>query len=91
PPQPTPTYEYAGFTVYLLSLLSFVIYLIYAFTPPDYLHAIGISYYPNKYWAIALPSWSLIAVGMIVVVNVGLTLYRTKAFEDFETLTGLPI
>ena len=39
-----------------------VLYLLWAFTPPRYLEAYGISYYPSQYWAVALPAWACVTV-----------------------------
>jgi hypothetical protein len=35
--------------------LSKGVYLIWAFSPADWLHACGIYYYPSRYWAVAVP------------------------------------
>lgn len=39
-----------------------MLYLLWAFTPPRYLEAYGISYYPSQYWAVALPAWACVTV-----------------------------
>ena len=37
-------------------------FLAWAFVPEDTLHAYGITYYPSKHWATALPVWFCLAV-----------------------------
>ncbi|KAI1809430.1 PIG-P-domain-containing protein [Poronia punctata] len=70
-----PTYEYYGFVVYLFSSLTFLIYLLWAYLPSPFLHALGIYYYPNRWWALAIPSF---IVMLIVYIYVALALYNTE-------------
>ncbi|KAF8416356.1 hypothetical protein BGX38DRAFT_764209, partial [Terfezia claveryi] len=39
--------------------------------PAPMLHAIGIHYYPSRWWSLALPSWLVVAVGWIYVALAG--------------------
>jgi phosphatidylinositol glycan class P protein len=70
-----PTYEYYGFVVYLFSSLTFLIYLLWAYLPSPFLHALGIYYYPNRWWALAVPSF---IVMLLVYIYVALALYNTE-------------
>ncbi|KAI0391463.1 PIG-P-domain-containing protein [Xylariaceae sp. FL0594] len=70
-----PTYEYYGFVVYLFSSLTFGIYLLWAYLPSPFLHALGIYYYPNRWWALAVPSFITMT---IVYIYVALALYNTE-------------
>ncbi|CAG8795459.1 31460_t:CDS:2, partial [Gigaspora margarita] len=44
----TPTYEYYGFVLYLLSFIAFAIYLLWAYLPKEVLESLGITYYPDR-------------------------------------------
>jgi phosphatidylinositol N-acetylglucosaminyltransferase subunit P len=70
-----PTYEYYGFVVYLLSSLIFLMYLLWSALPSPFLHALGIYYYPDRWWALALPSF---LVMLVVYVYVALAAYNTE-------------
>ncbi|KAI6086682.1 PIG-P-domain-containing protein [Hypoxylon rubiginosum] len=70
-----PTYEYYGFVLYLFSTLTFLIYLLWAYLPSPFLHALGIYYYPNRWWALAVPAW---LVMLIVFIYVALAAYNTE-------------
>lgn len=70
-----PTYEYYGFVVYLFSSLTFLIYLLWAYLPSPFLHALGIYYYPNRWWALAIPAFITM---LIVYIYVALALYNTE-------------
>eukprot|EP01054_Gregarina_sp_Poly1_P006695 Gregarina_sp_Poly_1__6694@NODE_35_length_18769_cov_73_980644_g30_i0_p14_GENE_NODE_35_length_18769_cov_73_980644_g30_i0NODE_35_length_18769_cov_73_980644_g30_i0_p14_ORF_typecomplete_len148_score8_35PIGP/PF08510_12/2_8e24DUF3302/PF11742_8/0_0014DUF3302/PF11742_8/6_2e03DUF3302/PF11742_8/1_3e04DPM2/PF07297_12/0_005MBOAT/PF03062_19/0_026CCSMST1/PF15013_6/0_053CCSMST1/PF15013_6/6_6e03_NODE_35_length_18769_cov_73_980644_g30_i040434486 len=50
--------EVYGFVSFLLSHVVFVIYLIWALIPDDVLQNYGITHYPTKYWAVAIPAWA---------------------------------
>ncbi|KAI1202973.1 PIG-P-domain-containing protein [Nemania serpens] len=70
-----PTYEYYGFVVYLFSSLTFLMYLLWAYLPSPILHVLGIYYYPNRWWALAVPSFITM---LIVYIYVALALYNTE-------------
>jgi phosphatidylinositol glycan class P protein len=69
-----PTYEYYGFILYLMSSLTFVVYLLWAYLPSPFLHQLGIYYYPNRWWALAIPAW---AVMFVLYIYVALASYNT--------------
>ncbi|KAF4631654.1 hypothetical protein G7Y89_g6472 [Cudoniella acicularis] len=69
-----PTYEYYGFVLYLFSSLSFLVYLLWSYLPSPFLHALGIYYYPNRWWSLAVPSF---LVMLIVYIYVALASYNT--------------
>ncbi|KAI7931210.1 PIG-P domain-containing protein [Pyricularia oryzae] len=82
-----PTYEYYGFVLYVLSWVALLIYLLWAFLPSPVLHAVGIYYYPSRWWALAVPGF---LVMLIVYIYVALALYNTEfltlRLESIETV-----
>ncbi|KAJ9628646.1 hypothetical protein H2203_002548 [Taxawa tesnikishii (nom. ined.)] len=82
-----PTYEYYGFTLYLISSLAFLMYLLWSFLPSPFLHQLGIYYYPNRWWSLAIPAWLVMLVIWIYVAlasyNTG---YLTLKMENVECL-----
>jgi phosphatidylinositol glycan class P protein len=70
-----PTYEYYGFVLYLFSSLSFLIYLLWSYLPSPFLHALGIYYYPNRWWSLAIPSF---IVMLLVYIYVALAAYNVE-------------
>ena len=69
-----PTYEYYGFTLYLTSSLVFFIYLLWSFLPSPFLAQLGIYYYPDRWWALAIPAWTVM---FTVYIYVALASYNT--------------
>ncbi|KAL0036741.1 hypothetical protein WJX79_008135 [Trebouxia sp. C0005] len=54
--------EVYGFTAWITTGVAYGAFLCWAYIPERYLQALGISYYPDKYWALAVPSWVCVAV-----------------------------
>lgn len=50
--------EVYGFVGWVTTSVGFVLYLLWAFMPEAYLHAAGITYYPDKHWALTGADWN---------------------------------
>ena len=70
-----PTYEYYGFVLYLASTLTFIGYLLWSYLPSAFLHAVGITYYPDRWWSLAIPSWIVV---LLVFVYVAVGCYNVE-------------
>lgn len=70
-----PTYEYYGFALYLASSAAFLMYILWAYLPSPFLHQLGIHYYLNRWWALAVPAWLVVTV---LYIYVALASYNTK-------------
>ncbi|EXJ69872.1 uncharacterized protein A1O5_06945 [Cladophialophora psammophila CBS 110553] len=70
-----PTYEYYGFVLYLASTLAFLIYILWSYLPSPFLHALGITYYPNRWWSLAIPAW---IVMLLIFIYVALLSYNVE-------------
>ncbi|KGO74465.1 XPA C- terminal [Penicillium italicum] len=69
-----PTYEYYGFVLYLASSLAFLFYLLWSYLPSPFLHQLGIHYYPNRWWSLAIPAW---LVMLLIYIYAALATYNT--------------
>jgi hypothetical protein len=70
-----PTYEYYGFVLYLTSSAVLVMYVLWSFLPSPFLHALGIDYYPNRWWSLAIPAQ---LVATLCYVYAALACYNTE-------------
>jgi hypothetical protein len=84
----TPSYEYYGFVMYLISFVAFGIYLIWAYVPDEILHSLGITYYPNRYWALAMPVWIMTFVWFVFISFMTINMMNTPSFDSYIALTG---
>lgn len=62
-----PTYEYYGFVLYLASSLAFFLYIMWSYLPSPFLHQLGITYYPNRWWSLAIPAWIVMVLCYIYI------------------------
>ncbi|KAI9846746.1 MAG: hypothetical protein M1838_001153 [Thelocarpon superellum] len=82
-----PTYEYYGFVLYLVSSIAFVMYLLWAYLPSPFLHQLGIHYYPDRWWALAIPSFLVMSIVYIYVALAGYnTGYLTLPMNSIENV-----
>ncbi|KAI8816842.1 PIG-P [Fimicolochytrium jonesii] len=79
--------EYYGFVVYLGSFVAFASYLLWALCSDDLLHAFGVSYYPTRWWALALPVHFLGWIPFILLMFTGINMWRTPALGSLDTVS----
>ncbi|KAL6243612.1 hypothetical protein RBB50_009605 [Rhinocladiella similis] len=70
-----PTYEYYGFVLYLASTIAFLMYILWSYLPSPFLHAMGVTYYPNRWWSLAIPAW---IVMLLVFIYAALLSYNVE-------------
>ena len=77
-PSPTPERAVYGFVVYLLSTAAFLSYILWLIIPNDVFESVGITFLPQKYWAVAVPIYISVAFFLFVIViypSLGMILY----------------
>ncbi|KAI9029399.1 PIG-P-domain-containing protein [Hyaloraphidium curvatum] len=79
--------QYYGFAVYLATYLCFGLYIAWAYLPEHVLESMGITYYPNRWWALAVPSWLIMLIPFILVMFTGMNLARTLPLDSVYTIT----
>eukprot|EP00762_Andalucia_godoyi_P001329 ANDGO_04824.mRNA.1 Phosphatidylinositol N-acetylglucosaminyltransferase subunit P len=82
-----PQYGVYGFIMWLTTLVCYIVFLLWAFTPEQVLHSAGIWYYPDRYWAIALPSWLSVTFFFLVISYVMLYHIKTAPLDSIYTYT----
>jgi hypothetical protein len=80
--------EIAGFVGWLASYAVLILYLFWAFTPDDVLLSMKISYYPDRYLAVAVPAWGIMTFLCWSCMVTGAHLMSTAAPGSFEILHG---
>ncbi|XP_042409072.1 phosphatidylinositol N-acetylglucosaminyltransferase subunit P-like [Zingiber officinale] len=78
--------EVYGFVGSITTVLAAVIFVVWAYTPEPWLHYLGITYYPSKYWAIAIPSFIMVTVVLAMVFYLGLNFMVTPSPTSFNVL-----
>ncbi|KAK3143352.1 hypothetical protein QOZ80_4AG0299300 [Eleusine coracana subsp. coracana] len=82
-PKPSEVY---GFVGSITTVIAIAVYLAWAYTPEPWLHSLGITYYPSKYWALAVPSFVIVAVALSMAIYMGFNFLATPPPTSFNTI-----
>ena len=82
-PKPSEVY---GFVGSISTVVATVIFFVWAYLPDSWLHSIGISYYPNKHWALAVPAYFMVTVVLALGFYIGLNFMSTPPPTSFNTV-----
>ncbi|CAN0910331.1 Phosphatidylinositol N-acetylglucosaminyltransferase subunit P [Linum grandiflorum] len=75
-PKPSEVYGFVGI---ITTVVATVIFLAWAYVPESWLHSIGIYYYPNRYWALAMPTYGMVTVALGLTFYIGLNFISTPS------------
>lgn len=82
-PKPSEVY---GFVGAITTVVATVIVMIWAYVPDPWLHSVGISYYPSRYWALAVPTYAVVVIVLAIVFYTGLNFLVTPPPSSFNTI-----
>lgn len=82
-PKPSEVY---GFVGSITTVIATAVYLAWAYTPEPVLRSLGITYYPSKYWALAVPSFVVVTVVLSMGIYMGLNFAATPPPTSFSTI-----
>ncbi|KAJ1388968.1 hypothetical protein SESBI_38650 [Sesbania bispinosa] len=54
----------------------------------SWLHSIGISYYPSRYWALAVPTYVMVTIVLMLGFYIGLNFISTPSPASINTVYG---
>jgi hypothetical protein len=86
-PQRAKIVEVYGFVGWIASFAAWIGYLLWTYLPESVLHDVGVSYYPNKYWALAAPATLVLAVCSYTTVYGAIGLASNPPLSARDTLS----
>ena len=66
-----------AFVGWVASHLSYGIFLVWAVAPDSFLRDIGVTYYPSRYYAVALPAYALVVLLLVGVMYMAVNMIST--------------
>lgn len=75
-----------GFVAWIATHISYVLFLLWAYIPEETLHHFGVTYYPSKHWALALPSFALVTFTAIPLFYWTYTMMELPPLESLSTI-----
>ncbi|KAJ8920959.1 hypothetical protein NQ315_015753 [Exocentrus adspersus] len=86
-PAPSPSRAVYSFVMYLSFEIFFILYLIWAVVPDEYFHLLGITFLPQRYWAVAAPIYFLIVLTVFAfVIYPAMGKFMTPNLDDMRTI-----
>lgn len=89
-PTPTPSRAVYGFIMYLSFKMLFILFVLWAFVPHSWFRSIGITYLPQRYWAVTIPIFLLTVLATFAfVIYPCLGLQMTPDIDSLDTISDI--
>lgn len=75
-----------AFVAWISTVFAYGIFVFWATMPAAVLHKMGITYYPSRYYAIALPAYALVFWILLIFSYIGWNMFHTYDVEDMRTV-----
>ncbi|KAH6772874.1 Phosphatidylinositol N-acetylglucosaminyltransferase [Perilla frutescens var. hirtella] len=78
--------EVYGFVGSITTVVFTAIFIIWAYVPDNWLHSVGIYYYPSRYWALAVPTYMMVTIILAITLYIGMNFMATPPPTSLNTM-----
>ena len=75
-----------GFILWIFIRVGGVLYLMWALVPDSVWHSQGVTYYPDRYWSIAVPTYLCVSWWCLILGYVGYNYWMTTPWDSINTI-----
>ncbi|KAH9031696.1 PIG-P [Lactarius pseudohatsudake] len=79
--------EFYGFVAWAVTYLAFVLYFLWAILPDEWIIRLGVTWYPNREWALLVPAWTVVTVLLTYFMYFSMAIRGTPGFSELNTFT----
>eukprot|EP01018_Ginkgo_biloba_P010475 Gb_18801 [translate_table: standard] len=78
--------EVYGFVGSISTIVAIGLFFLWAYLPEPWLHILGITYYPSRYWALAIPAYAMVTIVFVVAFYLSLNRVATVPPASWNSL-----
>eukprot|EP00759_Apiculatamorpha_spiralis_P058028 PhF_6_TR8942/c0_g1_i1/m.14092/K03861/PIGP, GPI19, DSCR5; phosphatidylinositol glycan, class P len=86
----TPIAAVYGFICWVLTIILFLVFLVWSLVPDTMLLAVDVTYFPDKYWALAIPSFIVVTFLFYWTFYVSMYVKNILPLNDPRTIGPWP-
>ena len=75
-----------GFVVWISIHVAYTLFILWAHLPAHVLRSLGVTYYPDHHWALALPCWCFVTAIAVVVFYASYNLVQLPDLASTSTI-----
>ncbi|CAE6397985.1 hypothetical protein RSOLAG22IIIB_01476 [Rhizoctonia solani] len=79
--------EFYGFVAWATTAILWFIYVFWALLPDSIIRSMGITWYPNREWALLIPSYAVFLALFTYFTYFALAIYATPSYSDIRSIT----
>ncbi|KAH7344706.1 PIG-P-domain-containing protein [Rhizoctonia solani] len=79
--------EFYGFVAWATTAILWFIYISWALLPDSVIRGMGITWYPNREWALLIPSYAVFLVLLTYFTYFALAIYATPSYSEVKSIT----
>ncbi|CAE6526372.1 unnamed protein product [Rhizoctonia solani] len=79
--------EFYGFVAWATTAILWFIYIFWALLPDSIIRSMGITWYPNREWALLIPSYAVFLALLTYFTYFALAIYATPSYSEVKSIT----